>query len=223
MVQHLLIGDLAALFIVLGLTGPGAAADARAAPVQLAARARQPAGRAAPLGAQPLHLAPVDPLRRGPRQLAAAPRPARRLLHLRDRDVVAARRPAAEAGVVRRRREARLHHRRPPARGGARQRHDLVRLRALPELRAGRGEVGHLGPRRPGRGGQRDDDLDRERHPGALRLALLPRRQPQRREAGADRARRRSGGSSSTRRAAARAVAAGQGDRLRERILTGKP
>ena len=54
---------------------------------------------------------------------------------------------------------------------------------------------------------------------GAVHVALLPRRQPQRREAGADRARRRRAASISTRPAPARAVAAGQGDRLRERIL----
>ena len=45
-------------------------------------------------------------LRRGPRQPAAAPRPARLLLHLRAGDVAAAGRPAAEAGLVRRRGEA---------------------------------------------------------------------------------------------------------------------
>ena len=56
---------------------------------------------------------------------------------------------------------------------------------------------------------------------GALHLALLSRRQPQRREAGAARARRRARVRARPGRAA-RAVAAGQGERLRERILGGR-
>ena len=60
-------------------------------------------------------------------------------------------------------------------------------------LRAGRGELGYQPARRPGRGRQRDDDLDRHGHARPLHLAVPARRQPQRREAGPDRARRVAG------------------------------
>ena len=63
MAQHLLIGDLAGAADRPRAHRPAAAAAARAAPVRLAARARQPARRAAAVGAQPLPLAPLGALR----------------------------------------------------------------------------------------------------------------------------------------------------------------
>ena len=110
---------------------PAAAAAARGPLAGLAADARQPARRAADLGAEPLPLAPLGALRGRPRQPGAALRPARLLLRLRGRDVVAAGRPVAAAELVRRRGDARLRRRRPAARGGARQRLYLVRGGAL--------------------------------------------------------------------------------------------
>ena len=54
------------------------------------------------------------------------------------------------------------------ARGGARQRPDLVGHGALSRLRARRGGVGDQPARRPGRRRQPDDDLDRRPSPSAL-------------------------------------------------------
>ena len=62
-----------------------------------------------------------------------------------------------------------------------------------PDYATGRARVGDRAARRPGRGRQPDDDRDRRRDAGAVHLALLPRRQPQRRKAGAPRARRARG------------------------------
>ena len=67
MVQHLLIGDLAPLLVVLGLDGPLLRPGARAAAGARAPRARTPARRAAALGGQPLRVAPDAALRRGAR------------------------------------------------------------------------------------------------------------------------------------------------------------
>ena len=58
-----------------------------------------------------------------------------------------------------------------------------------PDYAPGEAEMGHRAARRPGCGGQPDYVLDWHVTLGALHLALLPRRQPQRREAAADRAR----------------------------------
>ena len=179
MVQHLLIGDLAGLLIALGLTGPILQPLLARRPFSWLRVLGNPLV-ALPIWALNLYLWHLSVLYDGrARQPAAALRPARLLLHLRAGDVAAAGRPAAEAGLVRRRGDADLRRRRPAARGGARQRPDLVGHGALPRLRAGRGEVGDQPARRPGRGRQRDDDLDRDRHARAVHLAVLPRRQPQ--------------------------------------------
>jgi cytochrome c oxidase assembly factor CtaG len=63
MLQHVLLGDLAPLALLGGLTGP--ILPARAALAAPAALPRQPGRRAAALGGQPLPLAPAVPVRRG--------------------------------------------------------------------------------------------------------------------------------------------------------------
>ena len=221
MVQHLLIGDLAALFIVLGLTGPVLQPMLARRPFSWLRVLGNPLV-ALPLWALNLYLWHLSALYDGVLDSS--------LLHL-----------AQHAGFFTFGLAMWLPLVGPLPKpawfGDGAKLVYIVVVRLLeavlanvliwsgtvlyPDYAPGEAKWEICAARRPGRGRQRDDDLDRERHPGAVRLALLPRRQPQRREAGAARAGRRSAGSSSTRRGPARAVAAGQGDRLRERILGG--
>ena len=103
MVQHLLIMDIAALLLVLGLTGPLMQPLLAMRGFRWLRHPRQPAGRPAALGGDALRLAhpgalPGGDVRQQPRPRAAAP-----LLLLRRRRVLdAAARPAAEAELVRR-------------------------------------------------------------------------------------------------------------------------
>ena len=136
MVQHLIIGDLAGLLLALGLTGPLLQPLLARRPFAWLRFLGHPFA-ALPLWALNLYLWHLSVLYQGVLDSPAAPsRPARGLPHLRACDVAAARRAAAEARLVRRCREARLHHRRPAARGGARERADLVGGGPLSGLRA---------------------------------------------------------------------------------------
>ena len=72
MAQHLVIGDLAALLIVLGLTGPLLQPLLAIRWLDRLRVARAPAGRAAALGAEPLRLAHPGALRGGADERAAA-------------------------------------------------------------------------------------------------------------------------------------------------------
>ena len=150
MVEHLLIGDLAALLIVLGFTGPLLApllrnrCRAAAGPHPPRAWPSSPGrststpgtARALPGGASP---------RRAPRGRA------RDLPRVRDRGVDGPDRPVAEAAVVHQRLAAGLHRRGPARRHRPRQRHDLLRHRPLPLLPRRRRPLAHQLDGRSGR------------------------------------------------------------------------
>src|SRR5215207_1901030 len=198
MAQHLLIGDLAALGIALGLTGP----------------VLQPILRIRGLGwlrllGNPLVALPLWILNLYLWHLAALYQgvlDSSRLhfaqhfgfLTLRGDHVVAGSRPAADPELVRQRREVDLRGRGPLLRRCARQHPDLVGLAALSGLRGDRGRARDLRPCRPGGGRRGDDGRGRSGHPRSLRLALLPLGPPGHRAPGATRPRRaRRGGARS--------------------------
>ena len=127
MAQHLLIGDLAGPVDRPRAHRPDAAAAARGPRLRLASAPRQPACRAAALGAQPLPLAPRGALRgrarrarccTSPSTPASSPSAWRCGCRWSGR---CRSRPGSATG-----RKLRLHGRRAPARGGARQHPDLV-------------------------------------------------------------------------------------------------
>src|SRR5262249_8724474 len=112
MIEHLLIGDIASLFIVLGLTGPLLQPVLATVPLPhalvLPGVSTPPAGGAAAVGDQLLRLALPAALRRRLRWRPGARARARHLHLLRLPDVDADLRAAAEAGLVHRRLESRL-------------------------------------------------------------------------------------------------------------------
>ena len=185
MLEHLLLADLGALLIVLGVDRPAAAAGPERTRPALAARLHAPRGRADGLDGELLPLAPARALpERGlqRRRARAAAHPVRLV---RDRDVDGAARPAAEAGLVRQRGEDRLHHRRAADRQRAGQRAAVVQRRALPPLRRRPGRMGHHRRQRPERGGRDHDDRGLDRHHRPVLLAVPARRARERGEAGA--------------------------------------
>ena len=130
MLQHVVLGDLAPLCFVVGLTGPILRPVLALRARRAAARPRASARRAAGLGA--------STSTSGTSRSSTTPRctttPVHALehfllLHVRLPDVGAGRRDAAGARVVRHRREDRLHLRRAADRDGARQRLHVVELR----------------------------------------------------------------------------------------------
>src|SRR4029453_186308 len=127
MTQHVIIGDLAALAFVIGLTGP---LLRPLLTIDLFSRLRV---LAHPLVALPLALASA--LRGGATPRCRARARAHLLLHRRRVDVGRCRRGPAGPRVVRNRREVRLRRRRAARRDGARKRLHLVRHRRLPHLR----------------------------------------------------------------------------------------
>ena len=162
--QHLLMGDLGALLIVLGLTGPLLQPLLAQPLARLDAPPRPSAGRPADLGRRPLRLAPAVPLPGGNRA-QRGPRPPAHLLHrLRRADVDAAGRAAAAAEVVRDPGEDRLPDRRALHRHRPRERPDVVELGLLSGLRRRRGEVAHLGGDRPEHRRRDHDGGGRVRH-----------------------------------------------------------
>ncbi len=144
MVEHLLLGDIAALLIVLGLTGPLIAPILR---VKLFDRLRI---LAHPLIAFPLwaidlyvwHL-PVF-YEAALRALGRARARARHVPRLRHQHVDVPVRAFADARVVRQSRQARLHRRGASHRHRARQRVPVVWHRVLPLLRPRRRDLAHL-------------------------------------------------------------------------------
>ena len=74
MIEHLLLGDIAALLIVLGLTGPLLAPVLRIALLRPPARALAPADRLPAVGDRPVRVAPAGPLRSGAAPLRASTR-----------------------------------------------------------------------------------------------------------------------------------------------------
>ncbi len=107
MSQHLLLGDLAPLCFVAGLTGPVLRPVLALKPVERLRFLTHPFVALADLGGQPLRLAPAGPLPGGPAPQRDPRARALPLLHLRRLDVVAGRRDAAGAGLVRHGLEAR--------------------------------------------------------------------------------------------------------------------
>ena len=171
MLQHVLLGDLAPLCFVAGLTGPILRPVLAFSVVRAAPRPDAPVRRAARLGRQPLRLARPVPLRRcaAPRRGARAR--AHALLHLRLPDVGAGARDAAGAGLVRHRREDRLHLLGAADRDGARQRLHLVELDVLhrlpPPARVGDHAGARPEPRRDRDDGRGLDRHARRRSPGS--------------------------------------------------------
>ena len=148
MVQHLLLGDLAPLCIVAGLTGPLLRPILSFRAVARAAVPHAPVRVAADLGAQPRPLAPADVL--GSRASApggARPR-ARMLLHRRCAHVGDRDRGAARPGVVRDRREDGVRRGRPGRLHGPRERLRLVgQPRSTPSTSTRHGPGGSPRPR----------------------------------------------------------------------------
>ena len=130
MIEHLLLGDIAALLIVLGLTGPLLAPILRIRLVRPPARADAPARRVPAVGDQPVRLAPARALPGGAAPLRRARARARDVPRLRDRHVDVPVRPAADPELVRQPRQADLHRRRAPHGHRARQHLPVVRARS---------------------------------------------------------------------------------------------
>ena len=157
MAQHVLLGDLAALAIVAGLTGPVLRPVLALKPIDRLRILAHPFV-ALPLWALNLYLWHLPVALRGSARIGrGARRAAPLLLRLRRADVGARRRGAARAGVVRDGCEARLHRRRAPARDRARQRVPLGRARSSTRPTRQRARLGHLAARRPGARRRRDD------------------------------------------------------------------
>ena len=142
MVEHLLIGDIATLLIVLGLT------KSLLQPILSIRLFNRLQVLAHPLVALPLwalnfYLWHIPALYDAAYGTAPRARARAHLLPLlRLPDVDADLRPAAQAGVVHRRLEGRLRDRGPLRRRDPRQRADVVGLGALPDLRQGRAATG---------------------------------------------------------------------------------
>ena len=165
MAQHLLIGDLAGPADRPRAHRAAPAAAARGPRLRLAAGARQPAGRAAALGAQPLPLAPLGALRGGARRARCCTSPSTRA-------------SSASGWRCGCRWSGRCRSRPGSATGRSSVYIVVVRLLEAvlanvliwsgtvlyPDYAPGEAEWEIGAARRPGRGGQRDDDLDRRRH-----------------------------------------------------------
>ena len=217
MVEHLLLGDIATLLLVLGLTGPLLQPILA---IRLFDRLRvlaHPPSRF-PLWALNFYFWHIPALY----DAAYGTAPLHALEHttfiffgcLMWMPIFG---PLPKPRVVHRRLEGRLRDRRPLRRRDPRQRADVVGHGALPDLRAGRALLGHLAARRPEhRRGDHDGRGDLPR-PRRARLGLLRGRPRGDREAAParprPRARRRA-----RRRRAQRAVAAGHGDRLEQQL-----
>ena len=136
MVEHLLLGDIATLLLVLGLTGP------LLQPILAIRVFDRLRILAHPLVAFPLwalnfyvwHIPALYDAAYGAAPLHALEHSTLHLLRLPDVD--AGLRAAADAAVVHRRLEGRLRDRRPLRRRDPRQRADVVGHGALPDLRA---------------------------------------------------------------------------------------
>ena len=149
MIEHLLLGEVAALLIVLGLTGPLIAPILRIGFLRAHAGAATPAGRLPAVGSRPVHMAPARALRSGAAQSLGARPGAHHVPRLRDQHVDVPVRAAADACLVREPRQARLHRRRPPHGHRAGQRLPVVGGRLLHLLCAQRLPAPHLPGRRP--------------------------------------------------------------------------
>ena len=135
MLQHMLIGDLAAFLIVIGHDRPAAAAGPHQARRPAAALARAPARGRAAVDHGLLRLAPARAL---PGRTALQRRPrdrARDDVRRGPRALDGPARPAAQARLVRQRGRARVRDRRALRRHRDRQRLPVVELAVLPRLR----------------------------------------------------------------------------------------
>ena len=121
MAQHLLLGDLAPLCLLAGLTGPVLRPAARASGRDATTRAREPVRRAPAVDREPRALAHPGGLRGRGRERRAPCARAHRVLHRGHRALAPGPRDAPGARVVRVGSEARLHRRRPPRGDGARE------------------------------------------------------------------------------------------------------
>ena len=134
MIEHLLLGDIAALLIVLGLTGPLLAPVLR---IRLFDRLRvlsHPADRLPAVGDRPVRVARAGALPGGAAPPGHPRARARDVPRLRHQHVDVPVRPAADAELVRQPRQAHLHRRRAPRRHGPRQHLPVVGHGLLPLL-----------------------------------------------------------------------------------------
>ena len=173
MIQHLTIGELAPLLILLGLSGAMLRPLLALPPAKRLRFLVLPLVGAADLGGQPLRLAPAAALRTGARQRIRPLARARHVLPRRDADVGGADRAAPRPGLVRLRRQGDLRA------GGAgarlrdpRQRPDLVGDLVLPRLRRRGADLGHLAAARPADRRRDHVHLGRRDHDRRLLLAL---------------------------------------------------
>ena len=172
MAEHLLIGDIAALLLVLGMTGP-----------LLAPLLRNPVIAKLRVLTHPVVAIVVWAVNfyawHSPVLYQAALR--HDALHALEHATflafgicvwMALLGPLPEAGLVQQRRAARLHHRRAADRHRAGQHPDLRRHRLLPDLPRRRRPLAHLPDGRPGRRRRPDDGRGEPADDRALLLAV---------------------------------------------------
>ena len=218
MVQHLLMGDLGALLIVLGLTGPLLQPLLANRWLGWLRHLAHPLV-ALPLWAIDLYVWHVPVLYQAATEHSCDPRAPAQLLHrLRRPDVDAARWAAAAAEVVRDPGEDRLPDRGALRRHRARQRLHVVELGLLSRLRARGGEVAHLGGDRPEHRRRDHDGGGRPSSPSACSPGSSSSGRSRTPSASASSTSLSSRGVPLSDARAARAAAAGQGARLEERI-----
>ena len=165
--QHVMMADLAALLLVLGLTGPLLSRCSRRAwRGACACWSTRSWPSACGRSTSTSGTCPRSTRRRSARSRARAG--ARQLRAVRLHDVAGAARPAAAAEVVRQRREAAVHRGRAAHRRPAGQHLPLVGQRLLSRLPAGRGELGPEPAPGPGRGRHDHDDREQHRDRGLL-------------------------------------------------------